>query len=492
MKFPTLEMSASRRYVRPLLIALVIFALFSGLAYVGYQWARNDALAVLTRLSNSTDRDRKASVGKWFQAKRGDEFSDGDGARTAKNAEAHFQLFSGAQLTLKPASQIRFGQKGAGRRAVGLTVEVGEVDVRTAERTLTINSQFGEVVIQPNSLIRLKRNGAQMLMRVEVGGLHLTRDDANPLRYAAGDTLTLAIGGIVVEEEKGDTEPTGAGAPPAGKAEEESELELGDGLDRADLVLAPGESCTVHDPSPPTALGIRFAQACSGPARLTSGKLTTEAATQGNLLLPAGLHKYTVVCLDKPEEVAEKGTVRILKDAGTRTLPSFTPQANVMTDGRNYTVLYQSRLPQVTVAWPGAPTAAKYFLLVDGQSFTVDRPSRTLPSGRLQPGEHKLAFRAVTSPPRQSRTTTVVVKYDGQTPTARVSEPRGGFSQGGPVAFSGQALPGWSVSVDGNELALDGRRQFDTEVTPNGTVAIAFSHPKRGTHYYLRRPHKLP
>jgi hypothetical protein len=55
---------------------------------------------------------------------------------------------------------------------------------------------------------------------------------------------------------------------------------------------------------------------------------------------------------------------------------------------------------------------------------------------------------------------------------------------------SGAALPGFSVSVGGKELAQDGQSRFSEQLTaPAGqrALAIRFSQPGRGVHYYLRR-----
>lgn len=467
--------------LRRALAGLAIALSFVLLGALGYLWAKDDALAVLSATTGPTERDTREAVGAWSEATLGARFHDGDGARTGSTSRAHFGLASGALLTLKPASQIRFQQRGSGTGAIGLTVEVGEVDVRTKERTLTIDSQFGEVVIEPNSLIQLKRNGAALMMSVEVGGLVISPDEGPSRRLIAGESMQVMIGGIEIDT-------PGASQPQPGLTEEELTLQRGDGIDFADLVVPAGETFTVHDPRPPTAIGFDLSKACKGAARLSLGELRTEAGKRANLPVPPGKYSYDVRCLSTPEQVATSGQVTVLRDAGTQKLPRFTPTASVATDGRRYTVLYQSRLPEVTVTWPGAPVASRYVLSVNGAPRVSTSPTKLLTSGSLPPGTHQLTFSANTSPPRQSRTTTVVVRYDSQAPQARLSEPSGDFSPGSTASLSGQALPGWSVSYDGRELELDGMRQFNMELEIEGTVAVTFKHPERGIHYYLRRP----
>ena len=239
----------------------------------------------------------------------------------------------------------------------------------------------------------------------------------------------------------------------------------------------------VHDPSPPTAIGFKLRGSCDGPARLTSGNLRTEAQGQANLRFGPGQHAYEVRCLDKPDEVAAQGTVRVLQDAGTKKLPTFAPTASVATDGRRYTVLYQHRLPTVTVSWPTAPQ-------IGGRSIQTKTPSYTLAA--LPRGRHTVVFSAASTPVRQSRSTTIEVVYDSQAPAARVSDPPLEFDPSGQVKIRGQALPGWSVSVGDQPLEVDGQNKFSTAVKGDGTIPIAFTHPNRGTHYYLRRPKAAP
>lgn len=461
--------------------------LFVGLGFLGYRWATMEALAVLAEFSGEAQRDEAAAQGKWSAAQVRDEFFDGDGAKTQKNSLAHFRLTPGAKLTLRPASQIRFRRRQHGRGSVGLTVEVGEADVSTKNETLTIDSQFGTLVIQQNSLVRLRRDGSTMQVSVELGAIQLGAPGGAQRRFSAGDRVVLEMGGVVLEP---PTAPLDLDEPDPAPTAEALGLKRGDGIDLAELVVPAGETFVVHDPAPPTAIGFRFQDLCPDAARLTLGKLTTEAIAQGNLKVPQGTHEYRVECLGEASGKVVTGEARVLRDSGVRPLPSFTPSAEVAADGRKYTVLYQQRLPQVTVTWPAAPAAPSYSLLVDGRTYTSKSPSYTLRSGTLGPGPHQVVFRAATEPVRQSRSTAITVTYDSQAPTARVADPPDNFQPGAEVPVEGQALPGWSVSLDGKELELDGARRFSQKISQLGALAVTFSHPQHGIHYYLRRPRK--
>lgn len=461
-------------------IGAVILLFFLVLGVLGFKWFRSDALAVLVEMKGGPDRDHSASVGDWIAAEVGDDFESGDGARTGQKESAFFRLGTGARLELKPASQIRFqGQAGKGG-TIGLKVEVGEADIRTNEGTLMIDSEFGPIVVDKNSAVTMRRDGARMALSVELGSIELGDSKRN---LAAGDSIDLEIGGIVVEEAPPEPEP----APVAPEEEPlKDELKVGDGVTSPDLIVSAGDNFVVHDPEPPTKIGFDLASVCKGPGELRSGKKVTQAEKRAALAFDSGVHPYEVRCLDAPDRVAARGTVRVLRDSGTRKLPTFTPQANVATDGRVYTVMYQQKLPQVTVTWPSAPAASSFKLQIGGRVITTNSPSYTFSS--LSPGTHQLTFSADSDPPRKSRTTTVTVSYDSQAPAARVALPDRGFQSGESVTVSGQALPGWTVSVDGKELEMDGQRRFSADSATKGTVPIAFSHPTHGMHYYLRRP----
>jgi hypothetical protein len=221
---------------------------------------------------------------------------------------------------------------------------------------------------------------------------------------------------------------------------------------------------------------------------LISGGQQTEAIGQANLRFDKGAHGYEVRCLDEPDVVRARGTVKVLQDSGTARLPAFAPTASVATDGRTYTVLYQHRLPKVTVNWPAAPEAETYTLKIGSKSISTSKPYYTFSS--LNKGRHSIVFSAQTTPKRQSRATTIDVVYDSQAPTARVAEHPLEADDG--VRVSGQTLPGWNVSVGGEEVEVDAKQKFSVEVSGDDTVPITFSHPGRDTHYYLRRPKAAP
>jgi hypothetical protein len=469
---------------RAVIAAALALAFLVALGVLGYRWARDDSLARLVEFSGQPERDTASLQDHWLPAAVGDRFVNGDGARTSARDQAYFQLKNGARVRLQPASRVRFLRAAKGGSQ--LQVDLGQVDVQSEAQAVRVDSEFGELRLDPNSAIHLRREADRLQVDVEVGRLEL---GAQGRTVAPGERVQLELGGIELEPTRAtNTAPEPSPAKPAEPAASEPppELKLGDGVAQADLVVHAGDSFVVHDPDAPLAIGFTLAGACAGPARLISEEQSTESAAQPSLRFAPGRHRYEVRCLDRPGVVAAQGTVSVVGDAGTRQLPSFAPTASVVTDGRSYTVMYQYRLPRVTLSWSSAPVAPAYLLEVDGRAIQTRTPSYEFPA--LGSGTHRITFSAATQPPRRSRTTTVDVVLDRQAPAARVASPPLGFDPAPSVNVAGQALPGWQVSVGGEPLPLDERRNFVKDVAGNAPIAIAFSHPSHGTHYYLRRP----
>jgi hypothetical protein len=271
----------------------------------------------------------------------------------------------------------------------------------------------------------------------------------------------------------------------------------GRGPGSVDLIVNAGDSFTVHDPRPPTAIGFKLGGQCPKGVVVQLGTQPWAGrGGQANVPVDAGRHSYQVRCLgpDGPEKqsVAE-GRVIVLRDAGTAPIASGAPTSHVNTDGRRYTVLYQNNLPRITVGWAGAPEAPSYTLVVDSRRIGTSSPNYAFSAGALTEGNHTLRFEAATVPSRKSRLTHVAIRFDNAMPTASLDPIGGAVGADGKVLVAGKALPGWTVSVGGEKLELDGQSRFRGNATlPDGhdALPVKFEHPTRGTHYYLRRPSK--
>jgi hypothetical protein len=263
-------------------------------------------------------------------------------------------------------------------------------------------------------------------------------------------------------------------------------------------VAGAGDSFVVHDPRPPTR--VAFAHTgCDGELVLTldPGKRPRETGGSGRVSaeIGPGRHRYSVVCVrggDGKGTLVADGTVAVMADAGSRRLARTAPASAVDADGRRYTVLYQTLLPNISVRWPNAPAATAYTLRVSSsagsRSVTSSKPSYSFGAGALREGDHTLVFEGGGA---RSKQTSVAIRFDNAAPTASISSPAdGSFGPGASVLVSGSALPGWGVSAVGKDLTQDAQNRFSGEVSApvaERALVIRFSHPSRGLHYYLRR-----
>ena len=276
---------------------------------------------------------------------------------------------------------------------------------------------------------------------------------------------------------------------------------------RAHVVIKAGESPVIHDPRPPTAIGVDFDEECGetggegvvevAPRRTFSGEIIISKNTgQANILLdPGRIHFYRVRCLRKgaPAEIVARGRLRVLRDRATKQLPRRPPRNTIDADGRLWTVLYQNALPEIIFVWPRPSGSGPLQLHIsraggDETVTKVARPSHRMPSGKLAEGTYQFFFQRGTN---RSKTSTLRIEFDNAAPSAFLRQPAVGKAwTGASLEVAGTALPGSSVSVAGTSVDADRKGRFSTSVSlpvASGIVAIRTAHSKAGIHYYLRR-----
>ncbi|MET0339481.1 MAG: hypothetical protein ABW252_00685 [Polyangiales bacterium] len=257
------------------------------------------------------------------------------------------------------------------------------------------------------------------------------------------------------------------------------------------LLARAGESFVVHAPEAPVAIGFDIGK-CPGEGvlELMGARQQARGTGSANLLFSPGIRGYTLRCIGPrgPGNIVARGSVHVLVDPGTRKLPPRAPTSQVDADGRSYTIYYQNQLPEVAVRWPNAPVQKEYKLDLDGTPVSLTAPEHLFTSGSLRDGTHTLSFQAQG---RRSRTTTVIVRFDNAAPKASLgSPPNRAFQAGDLVTVEGVALPGWRVSVQGGTVQSGAADRFSGQVQTSEEqrdIAVRLSHPRLGTHYYLRR-----
>ncbi|MGF1465887.1 MAG: hypothetical protein ACFCGT_07110 [Sandaracinaceae bacterium] len=337
--------------------------------------------------------------------------------------------------------------------------------------------------------------GSRAALRIDPDGTDVTALDGQVRVAPEGRPEVILRAGETARIDAGAEPPDpGSGAEVAGlSVGRDSAIE---GPARSDFRAPAGSTFTVHVPRAPVVVGLAFGGRCpdGGVVEVRrAGAVSGRGAA--NLTLRRGVHRYALRCLGpggRGPTVAE-GTVRVRIDSGRRRLPRTPPATVIDADGRPYTVLYQTRLPSITIRWLDAPSSGPFRLRFDrGGGRRVPTTSREarfrLPSGSLPEGEHRFVMSA---PSGSSRPTTLRIRFDNAAPTASVSSPRDrGFRPGERVRVAGIAQTGWSVSVAGEPLPLDAQYRFDAEVVAPADqtgLAIRLAHPRRGIHYYVRR-----
>jgi len=474
--------------------------------------SRPEVVATLRTFAGQVERDHGATVGAWQGAPVGATFLIGDGLRTRPRSTATVELAGAHQLSLEPNTLIRFLTRPSDPKRTRVALEMGKVELTAADDALEFETELGAVRVEKHGRARLAREGEGLRLEVTIGKAEVDRDgkrwelsvgdavevsSTEPLRRvpaaAAASAGASAKSGVAATSDSAAANAVGSGAPSlAGTS-------LTPGLERVDLWLAAGESAVIHDPKPPTSVGVLASEQCGGTALLSidAGKShATERVGQGRVgvELTSGTHRYALQCLRAGETRGEKigqGTISVVADAGLRKLADTAPLTKVQLDGRRYTVLYQGLLPKISLDWPNAPKAASYVLSVSSpkgtKTLNSSAPSYAFASGALAEGEHQLSFQAGAA---RSRQTTVVIRFDNAAPTASIASPAdGSFTPGSSVLVAGTAQPGWLVTVGSETLAQDPQNRFSMQINAPAerALAIRFTKAQRGVHYYLRR-----
>ncbi|HXU62943.1 MAG TPA: FecR domain-containing protein [Polyangia bacterium] len=497
-----------------------ILVLAIALATVGGGCRRDAPVATLLEAAGTAER---AHAGDWTAAVAGTSFVIGDSLRTGPAARARLSVATGGVIRVGENARIRF-QRGtiAGQQAPDLALEMGsaEVDETTAEMSIVMPA--GSARIQRATHVRVNADGSSASLEVLVGravmmeaGHEVAIDVGQGVRIRLGTTVierfAVRVRPAVLEPAADPAQkpatppemPPPAVAEPAPPEPEPAEPvaphpargETG----RADLTLTAGESATIHEGRPVATVRLRVQPLCPGQATVTLRGHGHPERFVGSgaviLRLKAGTRSYHVQCEGAPaSQPGASGVLSLRRDTGDVPLPRRPPANVIDADGRRYTVLFQTRLPQLTLAWPDAPAGADRLQLhldAGGTERVIEGASlrRPLAAGTLAEGTYTFWYRAPNG--TQSPRTTLSIRFDNAAPTAQFFRPTGpAKGAAGAVIVDGVTVDGAKVSVGGQPVAVDARGRFRTEAAPlegDDAVAVRLEHPRTGVHYYVRR-----
>jgi len=507
----------------------------------GASCRRDLTVATTLAASGTVERDHEGRV---HAVTAGAGFTVGDTLRTGPASQARLGLTTGGVIRVGERARLRFHRGSiVGQQPPEIAVELGSAEVEETTSELSLVTALGSARVASGARVRVHADGGTASLEVIVGravvmdaGHEVAVEAGQGVRIKIGapeiQRFALTVGEAIVEERAHDEDEVGATTASAQRPDRSARLpehppddrsgprrppgtpspddaasppELGSGGrtngGRADVTLAAGESATVHVGHPPASVRLRFDELCPGDAVVEVGAPAhplVRATGSGSavLRLPPGTRPYRVRCgKDAPREPPRAtGVLTVRRDTGYVPLARRAPVNVLDAAGRKYTVLFQTRLPQLTLSWPGAP-ALREPLELHVQSSTGDHvvpasPRRPLPAGTVQEGTYTLWYRAPDG--TQSPRTTLSVRFDNAAPTAQFFRGAAAQENGprGAIAVDGVTVEGARVSVGGEPLAIDTHGRFRAEAKPlegDDAVAVRLEHPRLGIHYYVRR-----
>lgn len=381
-----------------------------------------------------------------------------------------------------------------------------------AATTITVGSDGGRTVISGPADLEL--GGAAVALTAQSGKLSLNAISVEVRVAVPGGTVTARAGnettaqlrgkqGTVIEARDGEAVIKSAIAEGTLTSGEIAVLEIDGRITyqsrnptEVAFSIEAGESATIHDPRVPTAVAVRFANACPGTGTVEVAKdrkfarLVARSGGSGkaNVQLPAGTHYYRVEC---PAGKGARGTVQVVRDSGSRPLPKTAARTLVEVDGREYVITYQNLLPELTLTWRNAPPRPRYEFVIQPATGDAKRiPSTTarvsLKSGDLVEGSYKF-WVEIPGTGGRSDETRIVIDFDNAAPSASIEKVE--WLGGGKVRVRGGVLSGTAVTAAGAKIEVDRHQRFASgELVPRAGeigVAIRMAHPKVGVHYYV-------
>jgi hypothetical protein len=269
-----------------------------------------------------------------------------------------------------------------------------------------------------------------------------------------------------------------------------------------DLRVAAGEigMFTIHDPKGATAVKLDFGGKCGGggviemdhDARFRTAKVSAGRESANVLATSGGVWYYRLRCSSGGSEGAAvaSGRILVVRDDGRRPLPKEPPRFPLDTDGRSYRMDYQSLIPNLKINTPASGGGTYTLHLATGgvdQTFESTTPSFDIAGTKLK--EATFTY-YVEHAGAKSKISTLIIGFDQKAAQVYIEAPANGAPWTGDIEVRGATLPGWTAKIDVNELPVDSKNRFHATVQPPSeakALAIRLSHPKLGTHFYLRR-----
>ena len=475
---------------------------------------RGDPVATAIETQGTVQRNDGSA--DWKAAGVGAAFFIGDSARTGQDSRARLRLNNGTVIRMVENAQIRFARGTLpAAKAPDVKLELGSAEVEVATEETALVTALGVARVERGARVRVSSAGERTTLEVLVGravvlgaGSDLVLAEGEGARIKIGELkperYRVVVGAPIVETTPAEAAPApppvpAAPAPAAPLAEDKPARAQNS---RADVTLEAGESGTVHVAGRSLALRLAFDRVCTGDASVEvkgggEGRTLTGSGALVMKLRPGNV-RYRVRCADDPRGAKPRatGSLVIKRDSGDIPVSRRAAVNALDADGRRYTVLFQSRLPALTLGWAAAPAGAAnlslHVLSAAGEkTFPSATASHQMPSGALGEGSYTWWYATVDG--RASPRTAVTIRFDNAAPTAQFFPKRSGAEPAAPglVAVDGVTIDGAKVSAGGQSVPVDERGRFSATVAPahgDDAVMIRLEHPRTGVHYYVRQP----
>jgi hypothetical protein len=374
---------------------------------------------------------------------------------------------------------------GGSRATIGDDLEL-TLDAGGAKATVPASGS-GSVAVPAGAIALAATPQTGTEVRLDIGGRE------TKVSVVRGGTAKLTGGGGTLEMTRGESASI---AHPSGAIHPIEAIPT-----YFDFRIGAGDSLTVHDPKPPTAIQFQFLGKCTtgGVIELDrDSNFRTAQLSAGqdnaNLMVQPGSWAYRLRCSqgDVEGKQVAAGHIYVVRDDGRRPLPKLPNVNPIDADGRNWSISYQSLVPNVEVHYKGASGggALRLHLAQGGKDQTFDNAKGdkiTVPGASLKEGSYLYWFDV--GGVKQDKVSTLKIDFDQTAPQVYIEAPPNGQPFGATIDVKGAVLQGWSAAVEGVDVPIDKQRRFSAQVPPppGQALAIRLSHPQRGVHYYLRR-----
>ena len=163
----------------------------------------SDVLATVSEVSGGVlQLDDYAAPIAWQSSGIGTQAKAGDALRTDVNATAHLRLADSSELTLQPASLLRFRPTQDGQEPEFDLLQ-GTAFIQSGDKELPVRTTVGVATLRPGTRLQLQRSGDALHILLHVGEATFHTNAGADVVLKKGESLKLEIGPAIIRESQG-------------------------------------------------------------------------------------------------------------------------------------------------------------------------------------------------------------------------------------------------------------------------------------------------